>query len=110
MLTKYDNDLKLLFDDYPELELSIIGLDYKHEDVINFIRLHKIKDIKDFSVSNFKNFLTTYYSNLNQIKTNFTKSPNPCAGDLVLNQQTNQMEVFDGSQWISISTPAFHTI
>ena len=88
---------------FPEKVLKLIEIDYTDEELLDYI---EERTIEAFQPLDFRSALTIkkvfMESSMSQsITTNINSNPN--IGELVLDQTTGKLSVYDGSVWIEVS-------
>jgi len=95
-------DIENCFDEYPEVEFTLLELKYTPDDLIRFIKLNDICSIKDFNIEEFKEFLFSKNLSKNQTRISCVMAPNPNIGDLAVDNETGNIVIFNGVDWVAI--------
>lgn len=89
--------------DYPERLLKLFEIEYRDEELLDYISERKVSD---FYPELFRDGISLKRNIFNdigspQIKTRLDN--NPITGDMALDQTTGNIMVYDGSIWINVS-------
>jgi len=99
MLINQSKLLNSLKEMSPDIYLKLISVLPNHESLDNFIKDNKIQSYDEFNMDLFQAYLNI----LNHISFN-TNNNSPVKGELSLNNTSGELLIFDGSNWINIST------
>lgn len=102
MLKKYNNDIKEFLNQHPEIEFGLLELDFNIEFLIDFINIHEVNYVKEFSIKDFKEFVESRMLSKNQTRVSYVLTPNPNIGDLAYEPSSDHLMIFNGKDWVTI--------
>ena len=105
-MSKYDNVSDFLSDlkrDYPERLLQLFEVEYKDEELLDYI---SDRSTKDFYTPLFRDGIAikrVLMDSFGSPQINTVKSQQPITGEMALDQLTGEIMVYDGSCWTSVT-------
>jgi len=105
-MNNYDNINDFLSElkrDYPERLLQLLDIEYKDEELLDYI---SDRTTKDFYPPLFRDGISTKRALMDSISSpqvTTYKPNNPITGEMALDRTTGQVMVYDGSVWLIIT-------
>lgn len=104
-MSKYKNVSDFLSDlkrDYPERLLQLLDVEYKDEELLDYI---SERTTRDFYVPLFRDGIAikrVLMDSIGSPQINTVKSQQPITGEMALDQITGEIMVYDGSCWMTV--------
>ena len=101
--TTTEDFLKALNETFPEKVLKLIEIDYMDEELLEYV---EERTIEVFQPEHFRSAINVKRALMESISPdmiNINTNSTPNVGEMVLDQTTGKLSVYDGSVWIEVT-------